>query len=520
MVVQTRSTSVVESIVIVGGGTAGWLAANHLAKQLPQTIRVSVIESPSIPTIGVGEGTVPLMRETLAYFGIRETDVIQQCEATFKQGIKFINWRQSQQDNIHSYYHPFDPIPIQSPDLTTYWLAHWQEKMHYVDAVGVQGKVCDLNLAPKTITTPEFTGLTAYAYHLDAHKFTELLKQQAINQHGVHYLQADVVDVKKDNRGNIEQLVLNNNEKKIISGDFFVDCSGFNAVLLGKALSVPLLSKTEILLCDYALAIQLPHSQSPQRFPSYTLATAEKNGWIWDIGLQNRRGIGYVFSSAHQSIDSAEQTLAKYVGQDISRFSPRLIPMKVGHREVFWQNNCVALGLAQGFVEPLEATGLLLFDVTAKLLAESLPLNKQAFAAEAQQYNSALQHVWQSVVDFVKLHYCLSDRTDSDFWQDNRLVNTIPDILQQRLALWQHRAPLPYDFDNRFELFTADNYRYVLYGMNYPTDKTSCEYRCPTHNKIEHNLQHLRQQQQQLQRQLPSHAALIEKIKRYGLQTV
>ena len=426
---MTASTSgEVKNIVIVGGGTAGWLAANHLAKSLraanPNGVSITLIESPNIPTIGVGEGTVPVMRQTLQGFGISETSFIRECDATFKQGIKFVNWTHNPSPNREdAYHHIFDYPAISQLDLTPYWLKS-KDGRSYVDTVSIQGKICDAGLAPKSITTPEYQGATAYAYHLDAGKFAKLLTENATNKLGVKHLLADVTQVNLSENGEICSVTIDSGEQ--ILGDLFIDCTGFSALLIGKTLGVNFIDKSDVLFADHAVVMQVPYQQADAPIPSYTISTAQTAGWIWDIGLQQRRGIGHVYSSSHTSHEVAEQALRSYVGKAANDIDSRVIKMKIGYREKFWHKNCVALGLSQGFVEPLEATGLLIFDATAKMLAEQFPTNQQDMPLIANLFNQRVRHSWEKVIDFIKLHYCISKRDDSDFWRDNRAKSSIP----------------------------------------------------------------------------------------------
>jgi tryptophan halogenase len=214
-----------KNIVIAGGGTAGWLTANHLAKKLIKTendITITLVESPNIPTVGVGEGTVPMMRQTLQSLGISETEFIVECDATFKQGIKFVDWVNNPIKSEPSYYHHvFDNPTMSNLDLTSYWLKSLRESgLSYVDAISIQGKVCDSGLAPKLITTAEYQGLTPYAYHLDASKFTALLTKHAVEKLGVKHIKAEIADVTLTQDGSIQSLVTN--EQSIIAGDFLL----------------------------------------------------------------------------------------------------------------------------------------------------------------------------------------------------------------------------------------------------------------------------------------------------------
>lgn len=518
----------IEKIVIVGGGTAGWLAANHLAKTLisneNSTVSLTLIESPNIPTVGVGEGTVPLMRQSLQELGISETEFITQCDATFKQGIKFVDWvhnPSTMQNNPRGrfYHHIFDYPHISEVNLTPYWLKEHLKGSgnSYVDTVAIQGKMCDAGLAPKLITTPEFQGFTAYAYHLDAGKFSALLTQNATQKLGVEHIQAEVVNVIQHENGAIKSVITDIAGE--IEGDVFIDCTGFTGLLIDKTLKVKFNDKSDVLFADHAVVLQRPYEQENTAIPSHTISTAQEAGWIWDIGLQNRRGIGHVYSSSHTSHEAAETALRKYANVS-DEISTRVIPMKIGYREQFWHKNCVALGLSQGFVEPLEATGLLIFDATAKMLAEQFPTCHSEMPLIAKLFNTRVKESWDKVIDFIKLHYCISKRDDSEFWLDNRNEKSIPESLQERLARWLYQPPSQYDFFSGFEIFNLENYLYVLYGMEYPTNVALIANRYSQNNAAKKYIDTIQQHSQQALNRLPNHRELINKIHQHGLQKV
>ncbi|WKE66159.1 tryptophan 7-halogenase [Gallaecimonas kandeliae] len=508
-------------VLVVGGGTAGWLAANHLAKRLqsrlPQGVRVCLVEAPDIPTIGVGEGTVPAIRNSLAYLGISETELIRQCDATFKQSIQFIDWEQDPaRHGSNSYHHLFDYPEILGGDPTPFWLADPQGS--YADAVAIQGRLIEAGLGPKLATQAEYQGVCQYAYHLDAAKFGALLARHGTGKLGVEYIRAKVLDIGYHPDGSIR--CLHTDSAGALEADLFVDASGFGALLLGQGLKVPLKDQRQFLLCDQALAVQLPYQDPAQPIPCATLATAKEAGWIWDIGLTGRRGLGYVYSSAHSSHEQAEAVLRQYMGPGGDDLVLRRIPMQVGYRERFWEKNCVAIGLSQGFVEPLEATGLLMFDITARMLADQFPASQAQIPAAARRFNQRVGYAWERVIDFVKLHYCLSKRDDSAFWLDNRSAATIPDSLADNLAYWRHQLPSHYDFTDISAVFGLENYLYVLYGMHYPTDLAGRPDLLADPAGARHTQARLSARLQQAGSQLLPHRQLLDRIRQHGLQKI
>lgn len=457
----------IKKVVIVGGGTAGWLAANHLGSELcsDKEIEITLIESDVVPTIGVGEGTVPYIIRGLRRFGISEVDLLCECDATFKQGIKFVNWLDENRHGKNYYYHPFD-VPFPSGfDVTPYWVSHAAAHTRY-DGVGIQARICEQGLAPKRKSSGEYEGDLAYAYHFNAKKFADLLSRNAQKRFGVKRKVITISSVKKDSAGYLSHLVTDGGDE--LEFDFYIDCSGFSSILIEKELGVPFICKSKELLANTALVHQVPISECEPINP-FTTATAHKAGWIWDIPLTNRRGTGFVYSSNYIEDEEAHLLYAQYLCVDAHSFAPRKIDMRMGYRKEFWHKNCVSLGLSQGFLEPLEATSILLTDFTAGLFARNFPRFKDDMDSSINYCNKVVDYAWARTVDFIKLHYCISDRVDSDFWIDNKDPKSLSDTLKERLALWKRRSPQKMDFFSRFELFDAENFLYVLYGMKYQT---------------------------------------------------
>ena len=460
-----------KKIIIVGGGTAGWLTAAKLAKKFnsrkADSIQVVLVESPDIPTVGVGEGTWPTMRKTLAKLGISETDFLIRCNASFKQGTKFVNWKESpQQGSNNHYYHLFTSIndPVEF-NLAPYWkLGKIGRGLDYAETVSMQGALCDLALAPKVISNKEFEGMQNYAYHFDAGLFTDLLREHATENLGVQHILANLTKVNLDDDGFIESI--NTDNEGVQRGDFFVDCSGFKSLLIGDALGVKFNSISDTLLTDHALTIQVPYETPESAIASCTVSTAQEAGWVWDIALANRRGTGYVYSSAHTSHERAEQVLRDYIGPQANNLEARLIKMNVGYREKFWHKNCFAIGLSAAFVEPLEASAIFLIEASANMLAELFPSDRDAMQAVEVKVNTSFKFRWDKTIEFIKMHYFLSKRNEP-FWQDNKALNSVPTALLTSLGHWQDQLLTSYDFDNVYEPFPLDSYQYVLYGMGF-----------------------------------------------------
>jgi len=463
----------VRKIVIVGGGSAGWLTAGLLASQLSgdteAPVEIVLVESPNVKTIGVGEGTWPTMRMTLKRIGIAEAEFLTRCSASFKQGTKFVAWTSGREEE--HYYHPFSaPAGYGDLNLASYWREQMAQ-VSFVDAVSVQGQLCDRYLAPKQLATPDYAFVANYGYHLDAGRFAELLQEHCTARLGVRHIRAHVTRINAGEDGDIRSLSTDGGAD--IEGELFVDCTGMQSLLLGGHYGIPFVSRADSLFNDRALAVQVPYADTRTPIASQTISTARPAGWIWDIGLQSRRGVGYTYSSAHTDDEAALRVLRKYVdasgGPAIETLEPRKIGFEPGHREQFWHRNCVAIGMSAGFLEPLEASALVMVELAAQFIAEECPADRTAMSIVSKRYNRLFRYRWDRIIDFLKLHYLLSQRSDSDFWTDNRKQETIPESLAERLELWRHRAPWYNDFPYQEEIFSAASYQYVLYGMGFDT---------------------------------------------------
>ncbi|MCY7297327.1 tryptophan halogenase family protein [Alteromonas sp. a30] len=509
----------IKTVVVVGGGAAGWItagriAAQHNAKQ--GDIKVKLIESPNVPIIGVGEGTWPTMRNTLIQLGISETDFIRECDASFKQGAKFAKWVTGAEDDF--YYHPLIlPQGFTKGNIAPYWqMQKHQIGKSFSDAVCFQEALCEQGLAPKSIRTPEFSAIANYAYHLDAGKFAQLLQRQCTQVLGVEHILGDVINVKSAVNGDVAAVITQ--QQGSIEGDLFVDCSGFKSLLLGEHLGVPFKPCNDVLFIDNAIAVQVPYATDNAPIASHTISTGQNAGWIWDIGLQHRRGVGYVYSSHHSSEAAAMDALATYVGPQFKDLSVRHIPIQSGHRQQFWKNNVVAVGLAAGFLEPLEASALVLIELSAEMIAQQLPARREVMDIVAKRFNSTFLYRWDRIIDFLKLHYVLTQRTDSAFWQDNTDPASIPDSLNELMQLWRYHPPYDHDFTSNNEVFPAASYQYVLYGMGFESDLAPIQHTLTQTEFANTQFQLNQQNIAQVVAKLPSNRELLNKIREYGLQ--
>ena len=458
-----------EQVVIVGGGSAGWLtaaliAAAHQTSAGP-ALKVTLIESPDVAPVGVGEGTWPSMRDTLRRIGVSESDFFRACDASFKQGSLFVGWVDGSADDAYS--HPFElPQGYGETNLA----ASWQREhgtIPFADLVSFQPHLCRSGRAPKQATTPDFAAVANYGYHLDAGKFSLFLRRHCTEKLGVVHVLDHVVAVNSRADGDIASV--QTTLRGAIDGDLFIDCSGAQSLLLGKHYGVPLLSQKHILFNDSAYAVQLAYPEPASPIASQTRSTAQESGWIWDIGLPTRRGIGHVYSSTHTGDAQAEQALLAYVarsgGGAQMLSTPRKLSFEPGYRAHFWHRNCVAIGQAAGFIEPLEASALAMVELSATMLSDGMPANRTVMDIVAKRFNDAFTYRWERVIDFLKLHYVLSKRNASPYWRDNRAPESIPARLRESLALWRSQPPSRYDLHRIEELFPSASYQYVMYGM-------------------------------------------------------
>ncbi|BAJ01490.1 tryptophan halogenase family protein [Shewanella violacea] len=464
----------IKEVTIVGGGAAGWLTAAVIAAEhishLRDSIHVTLIESPEVSSIGVGEGTWPSMRSTLEKIGISESEFMLCCDASFKQGSKFVAWKNGH--HTDSYYHPFmAPQGYGQANLHHAWQEYHPDDT-FAHITCVQASICDAGRAPKQLGTPQYAAVTNYGYHLDAAKFAKLLMQHCTAKLGVKHIVDHMTDIISAENGDIAQICTRKSGK--ISGDLFIDCTGMSSLLLGKHFNIPFIEKRHILFNDTAMALHVPYEDDNIQIASTTLSTAQTCGWIWDIGLPSRRGVGYTYSSSHTCDQQVQDDLITYIAKSIGQkraeqLSPRKISFTPGHREKFWHRNCVAVGMASGFIEPLEASALALIELSASMISEHLPVNREQMEITAKRYNERFRYRWSRVIDFLKLHYVISERQDSQYWHDNRDQQTITASLKEQLALWKYQPPNRHDLMQNEEIFPSASYQYVLYGMGFNT---------------------------------------------------
>ncbi len=509
---------------MLGGGSAGWITAAVLAAEhgavAPGALCITVIESADTPAIGVGEGTWPTMRETLKRIGLKEANLVRECDAAFKQGSRFEGWVNG--GATDSYYHPFSmPQGYGEVDCVAGWV-HAQTanaSFGFAECVSPQPHICDARLAPKQVATPEFAGIANYGYHFDAVKMGQVLRQHATVNLGVRHIVDEVTQVVSHEDGDIA--ALQTRSHGAIEGDLFIDCSGLQSLRLGQQFGISLLSKQHVLFNDSALALRVPYTDSSNSLASATISTAYAEGWTWDIGLPTRRGVGLVYSSAHTSQDAATTALYAHInrtGGPADLPAPRHLCFTPGYRAQFWHRNCVAVGLSSGFIEPLEASALAMVELSAAMIRDELPVNRDDMEVVAKRFNDCFAYRWERIIDFLKLHYVLSQREDSDYWHEHRDQGSIPERLKELLQLWKHRAPYRNDLFRNDEVFPAASYQYVLYGMGFkPTFDGVRKPKDAQLKLAQISFEKTNTITKRLMGGLPRHQDLINHIKQHGM---
>jgi len=502
------------SVLIVGGGTAGWICAAYMAQMLsadlPGGASITLVESDEIGIVGVGEGTFPIIRRTLDRIGLDESDLIRGADATFKQGIRFQGWNSNgKADPGDSCLHPFQASAQHTDmDLLPYWLLGVAGNAPWAEVCTVQARTIEAMRAPKLVTHSNYDGPLNYAYHFDAAKLTEVVRARALAL-GVKRVIDTIDDVRLDEAGAIASVRSRTHGE--LTADLYVDCTGFRARLIGNALGSEFTSYRDQLFCNRAMTIRLPYDRSDGPIPSCTYSTAQENGWIWDIGLQSRRGIGYVYSSDHCSDDDALEALRRYIGPAANDLPYRTLSFEAGFRKVQWRKNCVAVGLSAGFIEPLEATGISFAEVAALILCNLFPWSGD-YEHSAQQFNAQMSRRYERIIDFIKLHYCISRRTDSDFWQDNRAPSSISDDLKEKLEQWRYRPPSFLDIDTSHDVFDEHSWQYILYGMGFKTDIGARAGALRFYDDARCEFEKIRRQSDEAVKALPSHRALVNDV--------
>ncbi|MGW0811398.1 tryptophan halogenase family protein [Nonomuraea sp. NPDC002799] len=462
-------------IVIVGGGTAGWMTAAYLRAAFGDRISVTVVESKRIPTIGVGEATFSTVRHFFDYLGLRESDWMPRCHATYKLGIRFENWRRPG----HHFYHPFERLRVvEGFPMTDWWLQRRPGDRFDRDSF-LMAAICDAERSPRYLdgtlfeqdfveepeggvrnTLSEQDTQFPYAYHFDAALLAGFLADYAKERGAVQVLD-DVLEVGRDERGWISHV--QTREHGQVAGDLFVDCTGFRGLLINQAMEEPFISFQENLPNDSAVALRVPVDMEARGLRPCTTATAQEAGWIWTIPLFGRVGTGYVYAGDYCSPEEAERTLREFAGPASDDLEANHIKMRIGRTRNAWAGNCVAIGLSSGFVEPLESTGIFFIQHGIEQLVKHFPAADWDPRLRAG-YNTAMASALEGVREFLVLHYRGAARDDNAYWRDAK-TRVAPDGLEERLAQWRTKLPTAETIFPRYHGFEAYSYLAMLLGL-------------------------------------------------------
>ncbi|MGW4891923.1 tryptophan halogenase family protein [Kitasatospora sp. NPDC004240] len=458
----------ISSVVIVGGGTAGWMTATYLKAALGERIDVTLVESRNVSTIGVGEATFSTVRHFFTFLGLAEHEWMPECHASYKLAIRFEDWRAKG----HYFYHPFErPRTVQGHSLADWWL-HLRPGDRFDRDASVLAALCDAESSPRHLDGTLFeldpaagegadgTTQFPYAYHFDATLLARFLTGFG-TERGVRHVLDDVLDVRLDEDGNIRDVLTK--EHGELTGDLFVDCTGFRGLLLNQALGVPFVSYQDSLPNDSAVALRVPVDQAARGMRPCTTATAQDAGWIWTIPLLDRLGTGYVYAGDYCSPEEAERTLRGFVGPAAEDLTANHIRMRIGRSERSWAKNCVAIGLSSGFVEPLESTGIFFIQNAIEQLVRHLPGGRDDEPLR-ESYNRQVGRVMDGVREFLTLHYYAAARDDNQYWRDAK-SRPLPDALAERIERWRTRLPDEDSVYPYFHGFEPYSYTAMLLGL-------------------------------------------------------
>ena len=485
----------IDRVVIVGGGTAGWMTAAALARFLEGTgTRIRLVESEQIGTVGVGEATIPAIHDFNAKLGIDERQFMQATNATFKLGIEFVDWTQ----RGDRYIHPFGPY---GQDINGVAFHHyWRRLRETGEASGISA----YSLAIAAAKSGRFTHPTddvnsiyssySYAFHFDASLYAGFLRAYAEHR-GVQRTEGKVVDVMLNAEdGRIDAIKLEDGE--VIDGDLFVDCSGFRGLLIEQALETGYEDWTHWLPCDRAVALPGARSEDPE---PYTRATALDAGWQWRIPLQHRTGNGHVYCSRYLSDDEAVAELLANIEGDAAG-DPNLLRFTTGKRNKTWHRNCVAIGLSGGFLEPLESTSIWLIQATIIELTKWFP-SSDFRSADIDAFNTTMDQRFNDVRDFLILHYHAVQRDDTAFWKDCRAMS-IPDSLRHRMDVFRATGHVVF---NASDLFIEANWLAVLLGQGLVPESWDVRADIPDDGTLQKRLAFMREMVQQAAAAMPTH---------------
>jgi len=487
------SAAKVQDVVVVGGGTAGWIAAASIARLIGTNLNVTLVESDAIGTVGVGEATIPPFRTQHHLLKIDEAEFLSRVQGTIKLGIQFENWRALGHDYIHSFGNTGQGC----------WAAGFQ---HFWLKARTLGFAEDYGrYAPELMAAKAGRfGLLqenalSYAYHIDATSYAKYLRKFA-EKDGVTRVEGKIVEVNQTESGDIAEVVLESGQ--VVKGDLFIDCSGFVSLLMDKTLGTEFEDWTHWLPCDRAIAVQTKAVSEPL---AYTRSIARESGWQWRIPLQTRVGNGLVYCSDFMSDDEAWVTLLENLEGELIT-EPRVLRFRAGQRAKHWNRNCIALGLAAGFLEPLESTSIHLIQRGVLRLMQMFPYSGIVESDQAE-FNRQMDTEFRFIRDFIILHYHVNERTDSEFWRRCREMD-IPDSLQHRLDLFADTGRV---FEGEGDIFRENSWTQVMLGQGIEPKSYHPIVDMMDDQELRQFMQIQRQKVDVVVKQLPTHQEFINR---------
>ena len=492
----------IRKIVIVGGGTAGWMTAAALGKLLgPGYAEIVLIESDEIGIVGVGEATIPQIGVFNRMLGLDEDDFVRKTQGSFKLGIEFVDWGRKG----HTYFHPFGPygVDMEGVSFHAFWLRLAQAgDRHAIADYSLQAVAAEQNRFMRAVDAGPKSPLSkiAYAFHFDAGLYARFLRGFA-EARGVRRQEGKIVRVEqRPADGFIEAVVLESGER--MEGELFIDCSGFRGLLIEQTLKAGYEDWTQWLPCDRAAAVPC---ESAPIFTPYTRSPAREAGWQWRIPLQHRTGNGYVYSSAHISDDEAAGTLlANLDGAPLA--DPRFLRFVTGRRKQAWVKNCVALGLASGFIEPLESTSIHLIQSGIAKLLQMFP-DRTFPQADIDRFNRMSRLEMEQVRDFIIMHYHLTERDDTAFWRSCRDMD-VPDSLKEKYRLFEATGRI---FRENDELFNDTSWFAVMIGQGLKPKRFDPVAEVLSLEETQRRLAEVRRVMRTCADQMPMHAEFIRR---------
>jgi len=511
----------IDKIVIVGGGTSGWMSASYMKKSYPDK-EIIIIESPSVRRIGVGEATIPNLQTAFwDHLGIPEEQWMKRVNATYKMGIKFVNWANNPIPNKDDYYYHLFGV---SPNCDDIPLSHYWNYKRLIEGNNnrfdytcyKEPAIADKELSPMT---REGKKTANYAWHFDANLVVDYLKELCLDW-GVKLIEEHVETANIDNEGMITEVLTK--EKSVISGDLFIDCTGFRSILIEKIMKEPFIDLGDTLLCNSAVATQIPSEK--EGLTPYTYATAHSAGWSWNIPLLGRSGRGYVFSDHFQSTDQAIEEFSQFMNIDPNKQSWNKIKFRVGRRRNAWVKNCVAIGLARNFLEPLESTAMYLTYGSLYQLTRFFP--NQGFDENLRnKFNEEVNYSYDDCHAFIQMHYVTTKRDDTAFWRANQYDLKILDGYEDKLKAYKSGVlinDLQTDTEtyyNNLELeyrnfWTEGSYYSILTGMGIFPEKVNPKLlnRPESIEKAQKIMDDLRKTAEELVGSLPSNYEYLKKF--------